>query len=234
LEAELSGVILIAEDDDLLRTYVARGLSEEGLLVCEAADGQTALDLAQSRAFDLYVLDRNLPGMDGVSLLRSLRTDGDQTPALFLTTLGEIGDRVRGLDAGADDYMVKPFAIAELMARVRALLRRPVQLTPESLVAGPLRLDLTGRRAFVRDVEVDLTAQDIALLSVFLRHPRRAFTREALLDQLNADDDITPAAIEHAVSRLRKKLAQADAPDLIETVRGVGYRLTGLPNDAAR
>jgi two-component system OmpR family response regulator len=225
----VGGVVLVAEDDALLRAFVSEGLRQGGLLPCEAADGRIALDLARSRDFDLYILDRNLPSMDGVSVLRSLRAAGDHTPALFLTALGEIDERVRGLDAGADDYMAKPFAIAELMARVRALVRRPVQLTPESLAAGALRLDVTACRVFLGETELDLTAQDVTLLSIFLRHRRRAFTREALLDQLNAGDDITPAAVEHAVSRLRKKLGQAGAPDVIETVRGVGYRLRGGP-----
>lgn len=221
----MSGVILIAEDDDLLRAFILNGLKQEGLLGIGAGDGQDALDLARSRAFDLYVLDRNLPKLDGVTVLQSLRAGGDQTPALFLTTLGEINERVRGLDAGADDYMAKPFAIAELLARVRALIRRPSRLLPHILNAGSLRLDLTARRVFIDGDEVELTAQDVVLLSVFLRYPQRAFSREALLDQMNVSDDITTAAVEHAVSRLRKKLANAGAPDLISTVRGVGYRL---------
>ncbi len=221
----MSGVVLIAEDDDLLREFISNGLQQEGLFVIGAADGQGALDLARSRAFDLYILDRNLPTLDGVSVLRTLRAGGDHTPALFLTTLGEINERVRGLDAGADDYMAKPVAIAELLARVRALIRRPLRLAPEILRIGPLRLDLTARRVFVNEDEVELTAQDVVLLSVFLRSPQRAFTREALLDQMNMGDDITPAAVEHAVSRLRKKLTQAGVTDLISTVRGVGYRL---------
>lgn len=144
----LSGVVLIAEDDELLRAFVSGGLRQEGMITCEAADGQSALDLARSRTFDIYILDRNLPLMDGVTVLRALRTGGDRTPALFLTTVGQVDERVRGLDAGADDYMVKPFAFAELMARVRALTRRPAQLAPESLRAGPLRLDLRAHRAF--------------------------------------------------------------------------------------
>jgi two-component system OmpR family response regulator len=218
-------LILVVEDDGILREFILAGLRQEGLPACGAADGHAALDLARARAFDLYILDRNLPGLDGVAVLSALRSGGDQTPALFLTTLGGIDERVRGLDAGADDYMVKPFAIAELMARVRALTRRPPRTTPSVLAHGALRLDLSARRTFVNDAEIELTAQDMLLLSVFMRHPQRAFTREVLLDRLGAPDDITPAAVEHAVSRLRKKLAHAGAPDLIVTVRGVGYRL---------
>ena len=167
-----------------------------------------------------------MPVLDGIAVLKALRSDGDVTPALFLTALGDVAERVQGLDAGADDYLTKPFAIAELMARVRALARRPRRLTPDRLRAGAVELDLAGRRVFVAGVEIEVTAQDVVLLSVFLRHPERAFTREALLDRLNPGDDITPAAVEHAVSRLRRKLTQAGASEIIQTVRGVGYRLS--------
>lgn len=232
-EGDLSGVVLVAEDDELLRALVVDGLAQEGLLVCPAGDGQEALDLARTRRFDLYILDRNLPNIDGVSVLRMLRRAGDQTPALFMTTMGEVNQRVQGLDAGGDDYIVKPVAIPELLARVRALLRRPAGIAPESLRHGALRLDLTAKRVFVNDIEIELTAQDVTLLSVFLRHPHRAYTREALLDQMTVGKDNTPAAVEHAISRLRRKLDQAGAPDLIQTVRGIGYRLSPPAGEAS-
>jgi DNA-binding response OmpR family regulator len=145
---------------------------------------------------------------------------------MFLTAMGAIDDRVRGLDSGADDYMAKPFVIAELLARVRALLRRPKASLPDRLTAGSLTLDLRSQTVQIQDREVDLTSQDRLLLSALMRNPARVFTREALLDHMGGGDDITPAAVEHAISRLRKKLALAGAANLIETVRGVGYRFS--------
>ena len=186
----MSGLVLVAEDDDLLQAFILAWLKQEGLIGCAAGDGKTALDLARSRTFDLYLLDRNMPVLDGIAVLKALRSDGDATPALFLTALGDVAERVQGLDAGADDYLTKPFAIAELMARVRALARRPRRLTPDRLRAGAVELDLAGRRVFVAGVEIEVTAQDVVLLSVFLRHPERAFTREALLDRLIGVVDI--------------------------------------------
>ena len=182
-------MILFAEDDELLRTFVLEGLKQAGMPACAAADGREALDLARSRPFDLLILDRNLPRLNGIDVLRALRGAGDQTPALFLTAIGDVSERVRGLDAGADDYMSKPFALEELLARARALIRRPPATVREKLGAGPLRIDLTARRTFVNDVEIELTAQDMVLLSTFLRQPQRAFSREALLDQKYAAGD---------------------------------------------
>lgn len=219
-------VVLIAEDDDILRAFVVEALTKRGFLLLEAADGQAALDLAESREVDIFVLDRNLPGIDGLKLLRILRAKGIQKPVVFLTALSGVSERIRGLESGADDYVSKPFDIDELTARIRALARRPSEIAPATLHVGDLRLDLAGSRVFFREAEVELTAQDKALLAVFLRKPRQILSREMLLDRLDMDEDVAPAAIEHAISRLRRKLAAAGAGDLIETVRGVGYRLS--------
>ncbi len=228
-----SATILVAEDDDILRVLIVEALKAQGFAVREAADGAVALDLARAANVDLFILDRNLPKLDGLEVLRTLRARGVRTPAMFLTAIGDLHERVRGLDAGADDYLVKPFAIEELLARVRALARRPPAIAADVVACGPLRLDMTNWQAFFQNTELELTAQDMMLLAHFLRRPGQVFTREALLDQLGAGDDITPAAVEHAVSRLRKKLEAAGATDVIETVRGVGYRLSRTLSEAA-
>jgi two-component system OmpR family response regulator len=220
----LSGTVLVAEDDDLLRAFVLAGLKRDALVAVGVSNGEEALQLALARDFDLLVLDRNLPGLDGLSVLKALRLRGVATPAMFLTALGETGDRVQGLDSGADDYMAKPFAIEEFLARARALLRRPKQSLPRTLSFGPLALDLVSHEATIDGRALELTAQDIMLLAVFLKAPARVFDREALLDQIGGED-VTPAAVEHAISRLRKKLNAAGAGDVIKTVRGAGYRL---------
>lgn len=218
-------VVLLAEDDDILRAFVVEALTKRGFVLLEAADGQAALDLAESREVDIFVLDRNLPGIDGLKLLRILRAKGIQKPVIFLTALSAVNERIRGLESGADDYVSKPFDIDELTARIRALARRPSEIAPTMLRVGDLRLDLAGSSVFFRETEIELTAQDKELLTVFLRKPRQIFSREMLLDRLDMGADVTPSAAEHAISRLRRKLAAAGAGELIETVRGVGYRL---------
>ncbi len=223
----MSGSVLVVEDDDLLRDFILAGLKHDGLVAVGVRDGQEALILGRSREFDLLILDRNLPSLDGLSLLKAFRSAGVDAPAMFLTALGNTDDRVRGLDSGADDYMAKPFAIEELLARARALLRRPKQVVPDILSFGRLVLDLSSHEVRMDGLKVDLTSQDVVLLSVFLRHPTRVFSREHLLDQMGGGDNITPAAVEHAISRLRRKLDQAGADDVIKTVRGAGYRLDG-------
>ncbi|GAM97016.1 two-component response regulator [alpha proteobacterium U9-1i] len=219
-------VILVAEDDDILRAFIAEALKAHGYVVREAADGPAALELASAHHADVLVFDRNLPGLDGLEVLRALRGRGVSTPAMFLTAISGLEERVRGLDSGADDYLAKPFEIEELLARVRALARRPPALAADVISSGSLRLDMTNWRAFIGDAELLLTAQDMTLLAQFLRRPGQVFTREALLNQMGAGEDITPAAVEHALSRLRKKLDAAGARNVIETVRGVGYRLS--------
>ncbi len=225
-EVQMPGaVILVAEDDDILRAFIAEALRANGYVVREAPDGPAALDSASADHADVWIFDRNLPGLDGLEVLRTLRGRGLRTPAMFLTAISGLEERVRGLDSGADDYLAKPFEIAELLARVRALARRPPALAAEVISRGVLRLDMTNWRAFFGDAEIALTAQDMTLLAHFLRRPDQVFSREALLNQMGAGE-VTPAAVEHALSRLRKKLEGVGAHDVIETVRGVGYRLS--------
>lgn len=219
----MSGLVLVAEDDDILRDFIVATLKSAGFTTMDVPDGMDALRAARATLFDVIVLDRNM-GLDGVSVLKTLRNEGVETPAMFLTAAGEVTDRVLGLEAGADDYMAKPFEAAELIARVRALARRPSRLAASALIADAFRLDLSARRTFVADREVELTAQDFALMEIFVRYPNRTFTREALLLRLGISDDAAPSAVEHAISRLRKKVQEVAGIDPIETVRGAGYR----------
>lgn len=222
----MSRPVLVAEDDPLIGEFLEHGLSQNGYLVRTATDGLEALAIARARPFDLLILDRRLPQLDGLALLTTLRKGGCQTPALFLTALGDVMERVRGLDAGADDYMVKPVVLDEVLARVRALVRRaPLQLVPEVLTACGIRLDPVARRVQVDGADVNLTAQDFSLLALFMRHPRQVLTRDIILDHMRGGDDIAPTAVEHALSRLRRKLAPFAVDTIIETVRGVGYRM---------
>jgi len=221
----MSGLILIAEDDELLRPVIVAALRNAGFATVDVDNGAEALREARAVRFDLIVLDRSMSGLDGMSVLRMLRDEAIDSPIMFLTAAGHVSERVRGLEAGADDYMPKPFEPAELVARARALVRRPARLSSQELAAGRVRLDLSARRAYVGGLEIALTAQDFAILETLVRYPERAFTREALLTRLSAGPDTSPAAIEHAISRLRKKVTDASGADIIETVRGLGYRL---------
>jgi len=221
----MSGIILIAEDDELLRHAIVAALRAAGFATVEASDGVEALREARAARFDAILLDRSMNKLDGLSVLKTLREEGLETPIMFLTAAGRLEDRVHGLEAGADDYMAKPFELAELIARARALTRRPARLALREIIAGDVRLDLISRRAAVRGAAVKLTAQDFDILEALVRQPERIFTRETLLTRLGSDIDTGPAAIEHAISRLRKKVAEASGADVIETVRGLGYRL---------
>lgn len=221
----MHGLILIAEDDELLRPLVVGALRNAGFATVDVASGVEALREARATRFDLIVLDRGMAGLDGLSVLKTLREESIDSPIMFLTAAGDVVERVRGLEAGADDYMAKPFEPSELVARARALVRRPARLATQELSSGPVRLDTSGRRAYVAGVEIVLTAQDFAILETLVRYPGRAFTREALLTRLGAEPDVSPTAIEHAISRLRRKIADASDFDVVETVRGLGYRL---------
>lgn len=223
-----SDVVLVAEDDDILRAFIVDGLRKRGFVAFEAADGQAALDQSDVRKIDVYVLDRNLPAIDGLKLLRILRAKGIQEPVVFLTAISGVAERIRGLELGADDYVTKPFDIDELSARIKALLRRPAVVVSDVLIAGDLTFDTSNSRVCFRDSEIDMTAQDKDLLALFLRKPSQIFSREMLLDRLDMGADVTPAAVEHAISRLRRKLTAFGISGIIETVRGIGYRLKRL------
>jgi len=227
--------ILLIEDDPETSAYVARGLREHGHVLDSAATGQDGLFLASGGGHDVLIVDRMLPGLDGLGLVRALRETGVKAPVLFLTALGGVGDRVRGLEAGGDDYLVKPFAFAELLARINALGRRlPLSNAVVVLRAGDLEMDLL-KRLVVRDGRpVELQPREFQLLEYLLRHMDRVVTRTMLLEAVwDFHFDPKTNIVETHISRLRAKLAQAGAAELIHTVRGSGYSLrapaTGAP-----
>ena len=227
--------ILLIEDDPETSAYVARGLREHGHVLDSAATGQDGLFLASGGGHDVLIVDRMLPGLDGLGLVRALRETGVKAPVLFLTALGGVGDRVRGLEAGGDDYLVKPFAFAELLARINALGRRlPLSNAVVVLRAGDLEMDLL-KRLVVRDGRpVELQPREFQLLEYLLRHTDRVVTRTMLLEAVwDFHFDPKTNIVETHISRLRAKLAQAGAAELIHTVRGSGYSLrapaTGTP-----
>ncbi len=221
--------ILVVEDDRTTADYILKGLRQEGHVVDHVADGRDALPLALSGAHDVLVVDRMLPGLDGLSLVRALRGARVTTPTLFLTAIGGVEDRIEGLQAGADDYLVKPFAFGELSARLAALARRPkAQVEETVLTAGDLRMDLI-RRTVTRDgVEIDLLPREFALLEHLLRRKGRVQTRTMLLEAVwDISFDPQTNVVETHISRLRAKIDKPFASELLKTVRGAGYRIDG-------
>ena len=219
--------VLIAEDDADTAGFVERGLHELGHLVTRAATGEDALHLGASEPFDVIVLDRLLPRLDGVEVLRRWRAAGIRTPVLLLTALGGIADRVEGLKAGADDYLVKPFAFAELAARLDALMRRPpISDTPTRFAVGDVSLDLLTREVRRGGEPVRLQPREFSLLEQLMRHAGRVVTRTMLLETIwGFHFDPRTNIVESHLSRLRSKLNRDCATDPIETLRGVGYRM---------
>jgi two-component system, OmpR family, response regulator len=216
--------VLIVEDEKKLAELIARGLREEGHAVDVVGNGEEAVWLAQSTGFDAIVLDLMLPGLDGFAVCRQLREKGVWTPVLMLTAREAVEDRVAGLDAGADDYLAKPFSFDELVARLRALLRRAPVERPTLLAVGELRLDPASHRAYRGDDELDLSAKEFALLELFMRNPGAVLSRDQLLDGAwDMSFERRSNVIDVYVRYLRGKVGR----NAIETVRGVGYRLRG-------
>ena len=211
--------ILVIEDEERIASFLLRGLTYEGYRVDLAGDGPTGLGLARENPPDLVVLDWMLPGMDGLEVCRRL-------PILILTAKDTVEDRVHGLDAGADDYVVKPFAFAELLARIRALLRRTGPGEPETLRFADLVLDTGTHRARRGERVIDLTAKEYDLLEIFMRHPRQVLTREIIYDRVwGYDFGGESNIIEVYVRYLRQKIETEGETKLLHTVRGVGYVL---------
>ena len=219
--------ILLAEDDEDMAGFVTRGLGELGHAVVTVSDGTDALHLLTTEEFDIAILDRMLPGLDGRTALQRARAASIEIPVLMLTALGQIEDRVSGLEAGADDYLVKPFAFSELAARINALSRRrPLQSVATELDHGAIRMDLLKRQV-TRDGEtVVLQPREFRLLEELLRNEGRIVTRTMFLERVwNYHFDPQTNIVETHISRLRAKLNQGGRPDVIETVRGIGYRM---------
>lgn len=223
--------ILVVEDEVKTGDYLKQGLAEAGFVVDLARNGVDGLHLALIEAYDLAILDVMLPGIDGWQVLQGIRKAGKDMPALFLTARDQIEDRVKGLELGADDYLVKPFAFAELLARVRTLLRRGSRSKePELMRIADLELDLLRRRVTRGNCRIDLTAKEFLLLELLLRHQGEVLPRSLIASQIwdmNFDSDTN--VIEVAVRRLRAKMDDDFEPKLIHTVRGMGYVLEDAP-----
>ncbi len=216
--------ILIVEDDQSLHRIIRRRLTEEGYAVDGCFDGEDALDYMKSEVYDCIILDWMLPKKDGVIVLREFRSLGFQTPVLMLTAKDSITDRVEGLDAGADDYLVKPFAYDELSARVRALLRRNTETKKNKLQLADLVMDLSMHTVFRGDKEILLTSREYALLEYFLRNQGQVLTRSQIADHVwNYDFDYDSNVVDVYVRYLRNKIDKGYEAPLIHTVRGYGY-----------
>lgn len=221
--------ILVVEDDRTTADYIAEGLREEGHAVDLVEEGRDGLIRATSDSYDVMIVDRMLPGLDGLSLVKALRAARNRTPALFLTSLGGVDDRIEGLNAGGDDYLVKPFAFGELSARVNALARRPQMKEEETVLrAGDLEMDLLSRRVIRAGREIDLLPREFALLEQLLRRKGRVQTRTMLLESVwDIRFDPQTNVVETHISRLRAKIDKPFETELIKTVRGSGYRIEG-------
>ena len=219
--------LLVIEDDREAAAYIAKGLAESGYVVDHAADGRNGLFMASSGNYDALIVDRMLPGMDGLALIAALRAAELHTPVLILTALGAVDDRVKGLRAGGDDYLVKPFAFRELLARIEALLRRGSgNAATTRLKVGDLEMDLLTRIVTRSEREIDLLPREFRLLEFLMRHAGQVVTRTMLLEHVwDYHFDPQTNVIDVHVSRLRQKIDKGFAKPLLHTVRGAGYCL---------
>ena len=218
--------VLLVEDESRIAEFVARGLSEQGYAVDVASDGDEALDWTDVAEFDLIVLDVMFPGMNGVEVCRTLRARGLQTPVLMLTARDAVEDRVRGLDSGADDYLVKPFSFAELLARLRALGRRQPVVSGRVLEVGDLKLDTTTLEVSHQDAPISLTSKECRLLEYLMRHPNQVLTRTMIAEHVwNYDFDNATNVIDVHIRNVRRKIDDPYPMKLVQTVRGAGYRI---------
>src|ERR687887_1776089 len=218
--------ILVVEDEQKVASFIKRGLEEEGYAVDVAADGEEGLAMALECVHDLIILDIRLPKMDGLRVLKELRQEKVMTPVLLLTVRATIEDKVLGLDAGADDYLTKPFAFQELVARVRALLRRRPEVAPAVLQVGDLILDPARRTVARGGAKITLTPREFTLLDYFMRNPGRVLTRTMIAEHVwDYSFDTSTNVIDVYVNYLRKKIDADREPKLLRTIRGVGYVL---------
>ncbi|MDQ2809352.1 MAG: response regulator transcription factor [Chloroflexota bacterium] len=224
--------ILVVEDEPKIAAFIQRGLEEEQYVVDVVEDGETAVAWASVTPYDLLVLDILLPLRDGLSVCRELRRRGIRTPVLMLTAKDTVDDRVAGLDSGADDYLVKPFAFKELLARLRALARRTPALTGPVLSLADLQLDTVRHQATRAGRPIELTAKEYALLELLLRHPHQVLSRTLIAEHVWSYDFYSQSnVVDVYIRNLRRKLDDGYTPKLIHTVRGVGYKLTEESED---
>lgn len=222
--------LLIVEDEHKIANSLQKGLSHEGYTVDVAYDGEEGFDLASEGGYDVVILDRMLPLMDGVTICKKLRDAHIHTPVLMLTAKGEIDDRVEGLNAGADDYLIKPFAFAELLARVKALTRRPKEAFVQSLKVDDLTLDPISYTVKRGESDISLSRKEFSLLEYLMRHAGQILTKEQIIENVwNYDADVLPNTVEVYIGYLRTKIDKIyrEKPPLIHTVRGFGYKLGG-------
>ncbi len=217
--------LLVVEDEELLRRQLEQGLSKAGYVVDAAEDGKSGLYYASEYSYDAAIVDLGLPGIDGISLIKQIRTAEKEFPILILTARGDWQDKVEGLDAGADDYVVKPFQLEEILARLNALLRRAAGFSKPRLQFGSLTLDITAKRLTMNGEGIDLTAYEYKLLEYLMLHPGQVISKTELTEHLYAQDyDRDSNVLEVFVRRLRQKLDPEQTLKPIETVRGQGYR----------
>lgn len=221
--------VLLAEDDQKMADFIASGLAEHGHSVDHVSDGREALTYCLYNSCDIAILDRMMPGMDGLSVLRALRAARQDLPVLFLTAMGDVSERVEGLGAGADDYLAKPFHFSELLARIMALTRRQKPgADPTSLTVCDLTLDLLSRTARRQERVIDLQSKEFALLEILMRNAGRVVTRTMLLERVwNFNFEPNTTVIETHISRLRAKIDKPFDQPLIHTVRSIGYSMHG-------
>lgn len=216
---------LVVEDEKKIAQFVVLGLREQGWTVDLQSRGDDAYDQLQTNVYDVVVLDIMLPGRDGLSILRSLREEGNRTPVILLTARNTLNERVEGLQGGADDYLTKPFFVEELIARIHAVVRRSAGQEQSLRQAGALTLNLMKREVRIEDREIELTAREFNLLEYLTRSPGRVYTRTQILEHVwDLHFDPTTNIVDVYIQRLRKKI-DADKESIIETIRGVGYRI---------
>ncbi len=222
--------ILVVEDEKKMASFIERGLHEEGYAVDVAADGEAGWEYATTNEYDLVILDWMLPKMSGLTLCQKIRQTGQRTPVMILTARDAVEDKIKGLDQGADDYLTKPFSFEELLARIRALLRRPRELQEEAMLkSGNLTVDLLSRKAWVGSDEITFSQKEFALLEYLIRRKGEAVSRSQIAEHVwDLHFDPMSNTIDVYINFLRKKIDQESAKSRIETVRGVGYRLVDV------
>ena len=218
--------LLVIEDERKIARVITESLKREKYAVDAAYDGEEGFNLADSQPYDLLVVDRMLPGLEGTEIVKKLRENGKNMPILFLTARSTTEDKTLGLDVGADDYLTKPFAIDELLARVRALLRRPPIQQPDILKIDDLKIDKQQQTVTRAGKNIDLTNKEYALLEYLMQHPNQILSKETLIDHVwDFDADILPNNVEAYIKNLRQKIDKPFKKQLIKTVRGFGYRI---------